>query len=291
MNEQISPSQELVNKMISSISIDESPKTAKKSRKDWKFIIKFALPALMVLSIFCFQIIGPGFWGNTKTESGNWFSLVVYAEDMTTVEIPKDIKIKLPGNYFHWGVMTYSDGVYSDGRYSITLNTMNDSITLTDDHIYGVDGWKEVWEECEYLPFVIIGFTDETDEAEEFVRANRGGFAFEGENIRSVSLESKYGTFSWFDGDDVFTANFYQDKLIILENADISSKWFSWFPTALKNSLNELPVRDPENNDYQQYLTDTVTITVLFDDGEVMTQVVEITIDENTGETFAQIIE
>jgi hypothetical protein len=304
MNEQISPSQELVNKVIN--LINESPQEIKKSRQIWKPMIKFALPALIIISVFCFQIIGgnmskvvndPDVLGNLELKNNNWFSLAVYASDeMAPVEITRDMKIKMPGNYFHWGMMTLSDGVYTDGRYIVTINSGNDSITLTDDNIYGVDDWeaddwKAFMEEREYFHFVIIGFMDETDETGETAKVNKGGFAFEGENINSVSLESKYGEFSWTGENDKWGEwNWEHDTHIILEGAEISSKWFSWFPTTLQKNLSELPVRNPENYDYRQYLTDTITINVTFDDGEIITQIVELTIDENTGETFAQII-
>ena len=226
MNEQISPSQELVNKMISSTSIDESPKTAKKSRKDWKFIIKFALPALMVLSIFCFQM----FSIPSNTKNGNWFSLVVYADENIPDEIAKEMKI-----------------------------------TLEESTVFGI----------------------------------------EGENIKSVTFESKNASFIDFTAvkraPDLQTKHELMNppRSILTIEEYISEAVVCWIPGALSiiQFYNEEFEYDSYgyillyDGDYKKYLTDTVTITVLFDDGEVMTQVVEITIDENTGETFAQIIE
>ena len=271
MNEQINPSPELVNKVINAIDkTGESPQNQIKSKRYLKPVIKFALPALLIACAFCFQIINsniPRFVdsenGIVETEekkSGNWFSLVVYAEDMTPVEITKDMKIKLPGNILWWG----------------TSRNLGFSIT---DRFGNRDEYMDI-------PLFVTIFPEEIDGNGEVKRVNRSGFEFEGENMKSVSLESKYGKISCLDENNEWENSSH----IILEDADISSKCFHWFPVTLYNHLSDMPVRDPDNNDYQQYLTDTITITVTFDDGEVMTQIAEITIGEETGELFGQII-
>ena len=69
---------------------------------------------------------------------------------------------------------------------------------------------------------------------------------------------------------------------VYLEGDDISNlQYYNWTPEKLINARLE--------GNYREYYKDTVTVTVSFDDGEVIKQTVEITIDENTGEMFAQI--
>ena len=256
MNEQISPSPELVNKVISSADkTGESPQPVSKprhKRHNWsRNIIKFALPALMIFGVFCFQIIGPGIWGTAEPESGNRFTLVAYASPDTTFEITKDMKVLLPAG--NWVVE------HRDGGISV--------------------GWRAMPDENgEYIP---------------------GGFIIQGENMKSVNVESKNGTFNdniktrqliMFASEEELYAHYrehghyrFHVNPVYLEGDDILNlQYFNWTPEKLINSRLE--------GNYKEYYSDTITITVKFDDGEVLTQIAEITIDENTGDMFAQII-
>jgi len=206
----------------------------KKARQIWKPILKFALPALMIACMFCFQIIGPGFWKATELNSGNWFSIVAYASGDTTFEITKDMKVQLPAGTWYIN-RDYYNPEPQEGAIS--------------------HSWTMAFDDAgNPIP---------------------GGFVIEGENIKSVKFESINGCFVYDAG---------PTTTVYLENEDITqSKNFIWGPFKL--------VESRFIGDYQEYLTDTVTITVTFDNGEIMTQIVEITVDEYTGEMFAQIIE
>jgi len=184
--------------------------------------------------------------------SGNRFSLMVYATEDTTVEITRDIKLQLVS-----------------GTVSIPTS----------------------WE-------VGSGWASKG--------AMPGGFVFEGENIKSVHYESRNGEFfnlKWFDlslppskavetqlSDDIITVTITLDEgevcpyeqarkpvnPVYLEGDDILDPHISgnmiWRPAKL--------IATRLSGDYEQYLSDIITITVTFDDGEVMTQIVEITLEE-----------
>jgi len=245
MNEQISPSQELVNKVIS--SIDEAPQ---KSKRTWhKTFIKFAIPAMFVLGIFCFPLIG-NLMNNAVTleNSGNWFSLLAYAAEDTTFEITKNMKVILPAG-------------------NCTIESRDGGVAF---------GWKANFDEAgEAIP---------------------GGFTIKGENIKSVNIESKYGSFRdslfiKYATDEELNARFmergnYNANPVYLETDDISNlKYFVWQPEQLIESM-----RTGNYDEYKKEYMDTVIITVTFNDGEAITQIAEITVDENTGNIYAQIM-
>jgi hypothetical protein len=250
-----------VNKVIN--AIDKSPQ---KTKSAWqKHIIKFALPAALVFGAVCFMIIGGNITqiinpdnGVAETpKSNNWFSLVAYAAEDTTFEITKDIKVLLPGGI--WTFTRDAEGYFSWGWRSGT----------------GIDGDGKIFP----IP---------------------NNFTIEGENMKSVKVESKNGEFALSMGIpyvthpdyasvrdfqiQLSTGELYQGiKTVYLENDDISyMRFFKWIPIKL--------IESEMTGDYKEYYTDTITITITFDDGEIMTQIAEITIDENTGEMFAQII-
>ena len=248
-----------LNQVADSIS-DPQQKT-KKSKQVWKPIIKFALPALMILGVFCFQILGgtitkimdnPWISGTSEVKNNNWFSLVAYASENTTFAITKDMKVKLPA-----------------GTWYINRNY---DYNNPDPHNGDIShSWTMAYDESgNPIP---------------------GGFVIEGENIKSVKFESKNGCFVYAvicqDEYDEIAEQFSKQyagpkNTVYLEKSDIKqSKNFIWGPFELVNSRFI--------GDYQKYLTDTITTTITFDDGEVMTQTVEITIDEYTGDMFAQI--
>jgi len=213
---------------------------------------KYAVAAVIVLAVFCSPLIGSvmnnmGIFGEKENNSGNWFSLVAYAAEGNTFEIPKDMGILLPA------------GTWNIGK-------LDEGISI---------GWKAAFnKDGEAIP---------------------GGFGIEGENIKSVYLESENATFknTLFMRDDLelveIFVNFKETDVylinhVYLEGEDISlMHCFAWFPDKYVSSQIE------EN--YHDYLTDKITVRVTFDDGEIITQYVKITIDEETGEMFAQIIE
>jgi hypothetical protein len=116
--------------------------------------------------------------------------------------------------------------------------------------------------------------------------------------MKSVNVESKNGTFNdsiktrnlMSASDEELDAHFREHghyrfyvNPVYLEGDDILNlQYFNWQPEKLINSRLE--------GNYKEYYSDIITITVTFDDGEVMTQSAEITIDEITGDMFAQII-
>jgi len=267
MNEQIVPSQELVNKIIN--SINESPQKTKKAKQTWfKPALKFALPALLVLTIVCIQIIqtnvsqvinAPITSDNVVSseanaaaipKSNNWFSLVAYAVDnksdeVIQIELQKDIKVVLPA----LRMITYGP-----------MPMDNKEVTIA--YIYSY--------------------------------YDTSGFKIEGENIKSVIFKSKYGGMRTIpidfehhsDSDyefESYEAMVEFRRTVIMESDDIFDLMVTWWAEDYQAAVCL-------GEDSQKYLTDTITITVTFDDDEQITQIVEMTIDEETGEIFAQIV-
>lgn len=298
MNEQINPSQELVNKVIN--SIEESPAKAKKQNLH-KTFIKLALPAMMILCVFCVHIIG----GNmTKIEDAqglaetpkNWFGLVAYAEDMPAVEITKDMKVKLPSGAFimhepEEGMTTGSVsfkgeiGFKIDGDNIESVNFKSENCTFVkplrnwddflicsielDSSIYqpGKD-LRDLWENDEFFAKI----------KEEY---------FQG-------ISQEYSDYGWSSYSEGISDKWRLDIML----AEIRPHIFGVHDIIIEKDLLDLPITwIPENlfvnrysGDYKEYLTDIITITATFNDGEEITQFVEISIDEETGDIFAQII-
>ena len=255
------PSGEIWDKIENSLNNADIAVQNKKTRQTWhKNIIKFALSALMILGAFCFQIFGgniakvvknSGILGTSEVKSGNWFSLVAYASEDTTFEITKDMKVLLPAG--NWVVEHLDSGIGVSWRAAPDKNGG-------------------------YIP---------------------GGFIIQGENMKSVNVMSKNGTFS----DNIKTREFFMNASaeeldahyrehghyrfhvnpVYLSGEDILNlQYFNWTPEKLINSRLE--------GNYKEYYSDIITITVTFNDDEVLTRIAEITIDEDTGEMFAQII-
>ena len=244
------PNNENWNKIEGGINRAEN----KRASGDWqKNIIRFALPALIIFGVFCFQMFGGDIaklaqnQGILGTEnSGNVFFLAAYASEATTFEITKEMKVLLPAGTW---IVEHRDG-----------------------------GIGVSWRAEADIP---------------------GGFAVQGENIKSVKLESNNGTFNDGITSSQFIRNASDEELfarirehghyqfyvnpVYLEGDDILNlQYYNWTPIKLINARLE--------GNYREYYKDIVTVTVVFDDGEVITQIVEITIDENTGAMFAQIL-
>ena len=122
--------------------------------------------------------------------------------------------------------------------------------------------------------------------------ANGGGFIFEGDNIKSVLYESKNGSFIdtyffTFASEEEINARlnesgFYTNPVYLEINDILNSKNIIWSPKKL--------IESEFTGNYQEYLTDIITVTVTFEDGKQITQIIEMSIDEITGEVYAQII-
>jgi hypothetical protein len=115
-----------------------------------------------------------------------------------------------------------------------------------------------------------------------------GGFTIIGENIKSVNVESKYGSFVdalflRYGTDEELNERFreqgsYEVNPVYLEGKSILDlSHFLWKP-------NILIMEDKE------YM-DIIKVTVTFNDGEVIIQTVQITVDKDTGNIYAQITE
>ena len=238
----------------------QKPKTQKVDKKEgknmYKNIIKFALPAMLVFGAICFQIFG-----------GN---IVQLTNPDNVIEENKS------NNWFSLVAYASADTTFEitkDMKVLLPAGTWN---IRHQDGGFGV-GWSAGYTETgEIIP---------------------GGFNIKGENIKSVHVESKNGSFA----DNIFTRELlmngsdeevaawsmnryaYNVNPVYLEGDDILNlEYFAWQPVKL--------IESRLTGNYKEYFTDMVTITVTFDDGEVITQIAEISIDENTGETFGQII-
>jgi len=246
-----------VNKVIN--SIDESPK---KSKYNFKFAMRFALPAMMIVAVFCIQIFysnipqpvadnpsGSGSEANvaeTPKKSNNWFSIIAYAadteyaedSDILQIEIKRDMKVQFP-----------------------SLQLLEESAIIDDE-------------------IVRIVYT--------YSHYDTAGFKFEGENIKFIDFESKNGwvnkipiIYEGSQSEDIETY-FNIPRTTTLEGNDIFKLMVTWVPFDYQTAIRL-------GEDYIEYLTDIITITVTFEDGEVMTQYVEMTIDDD-GYVYAQII-
>ena len=211
---------------------------------NFKRIVKYALPAIMVFAIIFIQIFYVPVLTNQQQslKSNNRFSLVAYAADLTSEdiiqsEIIKDIKVKLP-----------------------SLRMIEES------------GLK-------------VGYA----------YYDTAGFKIEGENIKSVYFESKNGILHTIPlilpspkpnpelaNELEITAYFEIPGTIILDGEDILNLMVMWIPYKYQEAFRL-------GEDYQEFLTDTITITVAFNDGEEMTQIAEITIDDDSGDVYAEL--
>jgi len=256
----------------------EQIEKSKKNRTDFKRIARFALPAMMILAI----IFIPIFHGNTPLEpantgeneanaielpkSGNRFLLVAYASNDTSdddgeisVEITRDIKIKLP---FFQATDLFMMSYPSDSTIPVSFN-------YAVSHVYS--------------------------------RFDSEGFKVEGENIKSINFESRNGrliTKQKIDYlyDDGGTGVFYIPTLfdtVYVEGEELFDLRVKWFPYEFQGEVevNEPEIYEvPHKADQYIFKNDIITITVMFHDGEVITQIVEMTKDEY-GYIYARIIE
>jgi|GEM_PF-3628488 hypothetical protein len=237
MNDRITPSPELVNKVIDSIS-----KPPKKYN-----LIKYAIPMLLILSVFCLPLMN----NSVTTDNGNWFTLVAYAAENTTFEITKDVKVVLPAGNIK--INPRENGGFAYNWYANCTDT------------------------GEYIP---------------------GGFEIIGENIESVYLKSKYGSFLDTISEASGIYKEYDRRLkrhaesrvnpIYLEGEDILNlSYFVWQPDKLIKTTRNGKYREGDIEKYK----DIIKVKVKFNNGDVIEETIEITIDEDTGDIYAQIIE
>jgi len=233
------------------INFTDEPQQNIKQSKHTRFkpCLKFALPALIVLSVFCFQAF-PFFSTNSN---GNWFAIAAHADD-GIVRITKNMKVILPKGV--WEIK--EQGTSYEGLY----------------------------------------------------------FKIEGQNIQSVTFESKDTAF--LDLSAITRAPDQETKNAIFSlfspgiplNIEeyISEAQVHWEPTKFL-ILKLLELRQSEEDyytfgfyrelwdlgdysgDYMQFASDIITVTVTFTDGEMITQIIKMTIDDETGALSAQIIE
>ena len=221
-----------------------------------KRIIKYTLPAIMVLMVIFVQLFAvpvlknqqqiPANTGNNAVvqvpKNNNWFSIVAYAADDTlnTIiqsEMTNGIKIKLPS----------------------------------------------LWIKEESGLKIVYAYYD------------TAGFKIEGENIKSVHFESKNGmvrtlpliipspTPNWKLANEPEITPYLQiPKSATLDGNDILNLMFLWTPDEYQTAFSL-------GENYQEFLTDTITITVMFDDGEEITQIIAITIDDESGDIYAEL--
>jgi len=136
MNEQINPSQELVNKVIDSIN-----KPQRKLKKwNWnKILRKFAIPAMLVLSIFSLPLVGNFMNNSGIVENNNRFAIAAYASEDTTFEITKNTKVLLPAGIcridYRNGGITFGWQAKSDERGE----TIPGGFTIIGDNIKSVN--------------------------------------------------------------------------------------------------------------------------------------------------------
>ena len=221
------------------LNMQNMEKKQKKIRHNWhKTFIKFAVPAIFIIGVVCFPII-TNVVNNfgLNNDNGNWFSIIAYAADENSVEISKDMKVKLPSGTWR---ISRDENIGSDWRSG----------------------------------------------------ANGGGFIFEGDNIKSVRYESKNGAFidTYFFmyasmeeiNERINESGFYTNPVYLEIDDILNSKNIIWSPKKL--------IESEFTGNYQEYLTDTITFIVTFEDGKQITQIVEMSIDEITGEVYAQII-
>jgi hypothetical protein len=116
-------------------------------------------------------------------------------------------------------------------------------------------------------------------------------FRIEGNNIKSVSFESPDSYFVDYaavrrtpDRETKLEMVSHLPGSILVVEEYISEAMVHWEPSKLIGSK----LYGDYGGDYTKYLTDTFTVTVIFTDGQIMTQIMEITVDETTGKTFVQ---
>lgn len=102
-------------------------------------------------------------------------------------------------------------------------------------------------------------------------------FAVKGENIASVTYESKYGTFG-------ILLPFYIDGIFSGGNVFLSESPLTTSDDTCYFQIKLLPIKATE------ILTDTFTITVTFSNGEIITQVAEVSLDTGSGEISSRIV-
>ena len=116
-------------------------------------------------------------------------------------------------------------------------------------------------------------------------------FRIKGKNIKSVSFESPDSYF--VDYAAVARAPDNETKLglvspppgsILIVDEYIYDALIVWEPGKLINAK----VYGDYGGDYTKYLTNIITVTVIFKNGREITQIIKITVDETTGKTFAQ---
>jgi hypothetical protein len=252
----------------------------KRNKFNFQRIARAALPAFIILAIFCIPIFqntipqvlveNPGIAEMPK--SGNWFSLIAYAtdtasdsDDETFVEITRDIAIKIP---FYQAMDFMMVHYPSDSPIPVSFN---------------------------YAVSMV------------YSNSGRKGFKVEGENIKSVKFESRNGSLIieqsveyYYDDGELFGV-FYVPALfdtVYLEGEDLFDLRIQWFPYEFQETFEyEADEHEAEIYGYEvplkgdKYIfkSDVITVSVTFDDGEVMAQIMEMTKDIY-GYIYARII-
>jgi hypothetical protein len=218
---------------------------------NFKRIIKYSLPALMILTIIFVQIFAvpivtnqqPAF-ENTENnaaaqtpKSRNWFGIVAYAADVDEkgepivddtnigVELKADVKINVLSEFIVYGSRINQEGFEED--FQVHLSKLKLLVLKIDG-----DNIKTIDIKCET------------------------GTIYLGRKIDEV--KNPYYSFSVIDG-----------RNFTIKKEDYIS-WIQWEPTS------------------KLLVNDIITITVTFDDGEQITQIVEVTFDEN-GDIYAEL--
>ena len=167
---------------------------------------------------------------------------------------------------------------------AIYLNSQNNLFFLT---VYedSKPAWKKINKNMQKVSLGTLGIFSSED-----ITSNN--FRIEGKNIKSVSFESPDSVFVDFSAvrraPDLETKqeliSYFSGSVLTVEEEYIYEAMINWNP----DKLTCAKLYGDYGGDYTKYLTDIFTVTVIFDDGQIMKQVMEITVDENTGKTFVQ---
>jgi len=168
---------------------------------------------------------------------------------------------------------------------AVYLNMQSNRFYLT---VYEGDkmAWTKINKDMKIMPLGVLG-----------IFANNGNtnisntFRIEGNNIKSVSFESPDSSF--VDYEAVRRAPDKEAKLALVSHPPgsvltieeyIYEAMIQWDP----NKLIGAKFYGDYGGDYTIYMTDIFTVTVVFDDGQKITQIIKVTVDENTGRTSVQ---